>query len=148
VTTDEYTDIPGYEGLYAVDRFGCVWSYRSNRELTLNVNLRGYLQVALYKGDTRTYPTVHSLVLLTYVGPRPEGMEILHLDDDPSNNYLDNLRYDTHSENEKAKTRPTYCKNGHEFSEDNLYHRASGKRLCKACCLAYQKRRRDNARVG
>ena len=31
---------------------------------------------------------IHHLVLLTFVGPRPEGMEVRHLDGDPLNNTL------------------------------------------------------------
>jgi len=42
---------------------------------------------------------VHELVLLTYVGPRPDGMLIRHLDGDPSNNRLDNLKYGSPAEN-------------------------------------------------
>lgn len=43
---------------------------------------------------------VHTLVLTAFVGPRPPGMEACHCPDrDPSNNRLDNLRWDTHSAN-------------------------------------------------
>lgn len=43
--------------------------------------------------------TLHSLVMLTFVGPRPMGFIIRHLDDDKTNNKLSNLRYGTYSEN-------------------------------------------------
>lgn len=42
---------------------------------------------------------VHRLVLETFVGPCPEGMEGCHYDGDPTNNRLDNLRWDTHVAN-------------------------------------------------
>jgi hypothetical protein len=42
---------------------------------------------------------VHTLVLETFVGPRPPGMIIRHLDGNPRNNRLDNLAYGTHAEN-------------------------------------------------
>lgn len=38
---------------------------------------------------------VHYAVLLTFVGPRPEGMECCHEDGSRKNNNLSNLRYDT-----------------------------------------------------
>lgn len=38
---------------------------------------------------------VHSLVLEAFVGPKKEGMECCHHDDNPANNSLDNLRWDT-----------------------------------------------------
>jgi hypothetical protein len=42
---------------------------------------------------------IHSLVLETFVGPCPDGLERLHRDDDPQNNRLSNLYYGTHAEN-------------------------------------------------
>jgi hypothetical protein len=46
----------------------------------------------------RNYYT-HRLVLLAFVGPCPEGLEGCHNDGDPSNNRLDNLRWDTRESN-------------------------------------------------
>jgi hypothetical protein len=45
------------------------------------------------------------LVLEAFLGPRPEGMECRHLDGDRANCRLDNLRWGTHSENERDKRR-------------------------------------------
>ena len=43
--------------------------------------------------------TVHSLVLEAFVGPRPAGAVVRHLDGDKLNNRLENLRYGTSAEN-------------------------------------------------
>lgn len=43
--------------------------------------------------------TIHELVMLAFVGPRPNGMEIDHIDRNKNNNRLENLRYVTHKEN-------------------------------------------------
>jgi HNH endonuclease/NUMOD4 motif len=64
----------------------------------------GRQMVLLYSDSDSGLPRrvarkVHHLVLEAFVGPRPEGMEALHWDDDPSNNHLINLRWGTHSEN-------------------------------------------------
>lgn len=48
---------------------------------------------------------VGRLVLITFVGRCPTGMECCHWDGDPSNNLLSNLRWDTHVNNEKDKLR-------------------------------------------
>lgn len=56
----------------------------------------GHVSVAVGKGNSRQ---VHALVLLAFVGPYPAGCEILHLDGNPTNNTLTNLRYGTRSEN-------------------------------------------------
>ncbi len=61
-----------------------------------------YLGFALYK-DGKMYGTwncpAHRLVLEAFIGPCPEGMECCHGDGDPTNNRLDNLRWDTHTSN-------------------------------------------------
>lgn len=49
--------------------------------------------------------TVHKVVMLAFVGPRPEGLEIAHDDGDTSNNRLSNLRYTTRVDNEADKLR-------------------------------------------
>ena len=42
---------------------------------------------------------VHRLVLFTFVGPCPLGMECCHADGTRTNNFLKNLRWDTHINN-------------------------------------------------
>ena len=44
---------------------------------------------------------IHRLVCEEHHGPAPEGMEVLHLDDDKTNNDPANLRWGTRSENMK-----------------------------------------------
>ena len=60
--------------------------------------IRGYPSVSL-RGDTKCSRYVHLLVLLTFRGPCPDGMEGLHYNDDPSDAGLRNLRYGTHIQN-------------------------------------------------
>ena len=55
----------------------------------------GRLYVSLHKNGKRNNLYVHRLVLITFVGPCPEGMECCHKDDNPLNNRLENLRWDT-----------------------------------------------------
>jgi len=54
-----------------------------------------YLQVNFGKGCF----AVHRLVLEAFIGPCPDGMECCHYDGDPSNNCIENLRWDTRKEN-------------------------------------------------
>jgi hypothetical protein len=57
----------------------------------------------LYPLDGRRFAKtfkVHRLVLMTFLGPCPEGMEACHFPDrDVSNNRLENLRWDTKKAN-------------------------------------------------
>lgn len=56
----------------------------------------GHVTVAIGKNNSKS---VHTLVLESFVGPCPEGREGCHSDDDPTNNQLSNLRWDTRSNN-------------------------------------------------
>ena len=113
--------IPNYPGYYiTVD--GQVFSTRAHKghsscwlkQRKLN---RGHFYVCLNHSWNRQL--VHRLVLETYVGPCPEGMECCHNDGNPENNKLENLRWDTRSNNHKDKVRhgrwdnPTKCGEEH-----------------------------------
>ncbi len=61
---------------------------------------------------------VHHLVLVTFVGPCPDGMEGCHNDGNPLNNRLDNLRWDTHRANvADSKRHGTASAPPHRFGE-------------------------------
>lgn len=107
----EYRKIEGHPS-YRVGSDGSVWSNRKRygrqwvtgewRRLT-PVHSQGYQSVRLYLGDGRwIQKKLHRLVLEVFVGPCPAGMAACH-DPDPcrSNNRLENLRWDTPSENRK-----------------------------------------------
>lgn len=147
---EEWKPVPGHEGSYEVSSEGRVRSLdreivRSNghtyalkgKVLAQIVSLHGRKQVNL-SGKTRL---VHQLVLEAFVGPRPEGTECCHYDDDRGNNRLSNLRWGTSSENELDKVRngnhrnarKTRCVNGHELSGENLREYRNGERINRVC---------------
>lgn len=97
--------VPGYEGLYSVTSTGEVWSYhKPGTPILLNPvkGSSGYIQVGLRNGS-RASKTVHSLVAAAFLGERPHGFEVCHNDGNKLNNSVDNLRYDTKSNNEADK---------------------------------------------
>jgi len=59
----------------------------------------GHLAVDLCKDNQTCRCSVHRLVLQTFVGPCPLGMEGCHNNGNPSYNWLSNLRWDTRSAN-------------------------------------------------
>lgn len=74
-----------------------------------------YLRVGISNSVTGKYDhrRVHQLVLEAFVGPCPAGHIVMHLDDDPANNNLTNLRYGTPQENSTdmvSKGRNAACK--------------------------------------
>ncbi len=99
---ERWRDIPGHEGLYEVSDRGCVRSlkFRVPRILKHTIVKSGHHRVSLYDGlGERRQAFVNWLVLEAFVGPRPEGMWACHEDDEPSNNALGNLRWDTPKSN-------------------------------------------------
>lgn len=62
----------------------------------------GYVRVSLMRNG-RHVVLVHRLVLETYIGPCPDGMEACHSNGDRSDNRLSNLRWDTSVANEFDK---------------------------------------------
>lgn len=87
---------------YSITTQGKVYSNRFNRWLKPSFNLKtGYLQVILYTNKQRFCKRIHRLVLETFIGPCPNGMESCHNDDNKLNNLLSNLRWDTKSNNTK-----------------------------------------------
>ena len=58
-----------------------------------------YFKVSIYHKGKTFFRHIHHLVMSAFVGPRPEGMVVRHIDGDLSNNSLDNLAYGTHKEN-------------------------------------------------
>lgn len=114
--TEQWKDVPQYEGFYQVSDHGRVKSVRRTsvhkngaRKIVKGQLLRcspgnhGYPCCSLYKAGNRSVWLVHRLVMLTFVGPCPEGLEVAHNDGDRTNPRLDNLRYDTRAGNSSDK---------------------------------------------
>jgi hypothetical protein len=98
--------IPGYPG-YLVCRLGVVFHLNS-RSLKLRgtpvplrqyIHRNKYLCVSVRVNGKRASYCVHRLILETYVGPRPQGMECLHGPGGKHDNRLSNIRWGTHAEN-------------------------------------------------
>jgi hypothetical protein len=97
----DWRPIPGFDG-YDVSDDGEVRTRKQRpRILRQRLNVNGYPVVGLMNsGDIRVHTkTVHLLVLLAFVGPRPDGCQCCHSDGDRTNNRRSNLRYGTVAEN-------------------------------------------------
>lgn len=147
--------IRGYEGEYEVSNLGRIrgldrtlsdgrtWRGRILKQI---INHNGHCRVVLQSGSASKYRWVHHLVLESFVGPRPSNFDGCHNDGDPSNNRVENLRWDSRSENAKDRVRhgnhyqvdKTHCPRGHDLVEPNLKpaDAARGWRNCLACSRA------------
>lgn len=106
-TNETWKPVPGYEMKYHVSNLGRVrslarWDGRRNmsgKVLSPGSQKKcGHETVSLGRRNSKT---VHSLVMLAFVGERPAGLDILHDNHIPWDNRLSNLRYGTRSENMK-----------------------------------------------
>ena len=156
-TPERWLPVPGYESLYEVSDRGRIWSAPRNtsrggilKQWSDNV---GRMSVKLTLNGKQKTIRVHVLVAAAFLGPRPEGQEVRHFDDNPSNNQLRNLSYGTSGQNKRDMLRngkhywanQTRCGRGHELTPENTYIRTDrglgSSRACRACHNDDTKRR-------
>lgn len=95
-------DYPEYEAssLGRVRRITSKMGAKAGRILKPRAGNSGYLRVSLHKGDGNSSECgIASLVLTSFLGPRPANCEPNHKDGIKTNNFVDNLEWVTHSEN-------------------------------------------------
>lgn len=99
--------IPGFPD-YAVTTDGEIFSFKRKVPLKLRPRVSsstGYPGVSLCRNGEIHSITVHSAVALAFIGPRPDGHVVRHLDGNPENCVLSNLAYGTYAQNEDDKAR-------------------------------------------
>ncbi|MBQ0074635.1 MAG: NUMOD4 motif-containing HNH endonuclease [Prevotella sp.] len=112
--TEEWREITGYEGRYAVSNLGRVKTIPhrvsnhtgtillKERILKPNVLAKGYFQVTISKGvkGTRKYFQVHRLVAMMFI-PNPKGYDqVNHINGIKNDNRAENLEWCNNSMNQ------------------------------------------------
>lgn len=109
-----YRPVPGY-GRYLAGSDASIWRiprprgwrtrtgfmsrwYRVRTPLVM-----GYPVVVLFRHGERRMLKVHRVILETFIGPCPEGMEGCHNDGNRENNSISNLRWDYQANNMKDR---------------------------------------------
>lgn len=100
----EMRKIKSLSFLYEISGDGRILrNVKSKKILKQRRSSNGYWLVTVSVRGIKTDRTVHSLVAECWLGPKPEGLEIDHIDRNKSNNHYSNLRYVSHSENNKNR---------------------------------------------
>lgn len=96
-----WKSVLGYIGLYEVSNYGRVRSLKHEKIRILKQlkHTNGYLKVNLCKDGITKIFYVHRLVYEAFNGFIPDGYEINHINEDKTDNRLDNLNLLTHGEN-------------------------------------------------
>lgn len=89
--------VPGYE----VSNFARVRHSEKGTIKGAPVARNGYRVVNLWRNNKGRVHTVHSLVAEAFLGPRPEGWSVNHIDGDRLNNLPSNLEYMTLADNSR-----------------------------------------------
>lgn len=101
-----WKDIPSFEGIYQASTDGRIKrvsngpSTYAGRILKPTTHYNGYMEVSLC-ADGKQYKSlrIHTLVLITFSKPKPDGYQCRHLDGNKQNNRLTNLVWGTSKEN-------------------------------------------------
>ena len=103
-TIEHWASVDGYLN-YQVSWWGRVLNSETGRILKARTSQNGYQRVNLYlDGKIKTH-TIHQLVAREWVKNPGEKPFVDHIDGDRTNNHHENLRYATHAENARNKSK-------------------------------------------
>lgn len=95
-----WKDIEGYEDFYEINEYGEIRNKKTKQIRKLKPHKNGYIYIDLYKPKTKVkWFRVHRLVAKAFI-PNPKQLPcVMHIDNNKSNNHIDNLKWGTISEN-------------------------------------------------
>ena len=85
-----WKDIPNFIGLYQTSNWGRIKSFQKGKERILKLfkDKDGYMHIKLCKDGKIKYFSVHRLVYETFVGSIPDGMQVNHINEVKTDNFV------------------------------------------------------------
>lgn len=108
----EFKVISNYPN-YAISNSGVLINTNTKRELKYWISNAGYYCCRIINEDGHKRVSIHSLVAMMFLGDKPVGHVIDHIDRDKLNNNHSNLRYATKSANSlnvNVRTQARVCR--------------------------------------
>jgi hypothetical protein len=130
----QITDYPNY----SISSFGNVKNITTGRMLKNNNGINGYLLVGLYKNNKRKIFLISRLVGEYFLDNFNTSLDIDHIDRNPQNNNITNLRCVSRSENCRNKNKKGGCSSkykGVHFNKGKWVAkvRTNGKQMYLGC---------------
>ena len=137
-TGEEWRDAVGFDGFYSVSNFGRVKRAKPGpgtfvgNLMTPVKGYKGYLYFCLNTPLVGVKSVVcHKLVAYAFVGNRPDGMQINHIDGNKENNFASNLEYVTPSYNVKHSYRLGLASNKGERHPNSIITEDCARKIIK-----------------
>jgi hypothetical protein len=152
----------GAEGRYEVSSLGRVRSLlrKTPQVLKPSTGTHGYSILYIYVDGKRRMRSVHQLVAEAFIGPRPDEVDVRHLNGVKSDCRAANLAFGSRSQNmldavahgQNVNSQKTHCGVcGTPYDAANTYRRPDGGRECRRCArrrnAEYEARRAPRKRV-
>lgn len=122
---EKWKDVPGYEGKYWVSSFGRI----KNRSIIMKPCrcTNGYLTACFWKNNKQTKILLHRLVASLFIPNPNDYNEVNHIDEDKTNNCVDNLEWCTRQYNQNyGKVRERISKANSGRVRDDIYRKKVG----------------------
>lgn len=143
---EQWKDIQGYDGLFQISNLGNVKRKQKTyfcgnntkrvleERLIIGEQVKGYRRVALWNNKKYKRVFVHRLVAQAFIPNPDDKPEIDHVDGNPLNNKVDNLRWCNHTENLNnpitLKRKSIAAKGNHMTGRFGALHHNSKKVKC------------------
>lgn len=111
LNNEEWRPVVGWEGIYSVSNLGRIRRDLPAKKtypgkiLKQRINHGGYFEIQLFNAPFVKRKFVHRLVAEVFIGPRPKGFFVNHIDGCKTNNIPANLEYVTSKQNSQHASR-------------------------------------------